>query len=149
MNTHPETLSASADLGFAVKRLMELRVTSLPVVDDEGRYVGMFGLGDLLSVVVPRVAIAGDLIPNLRFIGDDLSVLRARYQETKSRRVGDMADRNAATLAPDAPQIEAFRLFCRSHGPVPVVEPVSRKLAGVITCWSSIASISGLSGGAG
>jgi CBS domain-containing protein len=142
MNKNPQTLSAGADLESAVARLMELQVTGLPVVDADGRYLGMFGLADLLCVLVPRVALAGDLMPNVRFVGDDLAALRARYQESKSRRVADMADRNAATLRPDTPQVDALRLFCRNLGPLPVIEPGTRRLVGVISWRNSIASIS-------
>jgi CBS domain-containing protein len=113
------------------------------VVDAEGRYVGMFGIYDLLGLVVPRVALAGNLMANLRFIGDDTRELRRRFQDIRSRRVGEIADRNAPTLDADAPEIEATRLVCRSHASLPVVAKESRKVVGIVSCWDAIRSLAG------
>ena len=41
----------------------------------------MFGIYDLLGLLVPRVALAGDLLPNLRFIGDDPEALRTKFAD--------------------------------------------------------------------
>ena len=46
MNANPQTLSAGTDLGTAVARLVELQVTSLPVVD------GRLGIGRWQSVLL-------------------------------------------------------------------------------------------------
>jgi CBS domain-containing protein len=143
MTKNPLTLRVDESVGAAAGKLVEHRFISLPVVDSEGRYAGMFGIYDLLSMLVPRVALAGNLTANLRFIADDPAELRLRYAELKSGRVGDAADRGAATLKPDTPQIEAIRLFCQSHGSLAVVEPDTRKVVGVISCWDAIQAISG------
>src|ERR1700733_10437523 len=92
MTTNPVTLGVDESVGAAAAKLIAHQATILPVVDTEGRYAGMFGLYDLLSMLVPRVALAGNLLPNLRFIGDDPAELRRRYLELKTQRVGDMAN---------------------------------------------------------
>jgi CBS domain-containing protein len=146
MTKNPPTLRADDSVADAVARLTEHRCTSLPVIDADGRYAGMFGIHDLLGMLVPRVAIAGNLLPNLRFIGDDPSALGQRYAELKMRRVGDVADRGAPTLTPDTPGIDAIRLFCQSHNPLAVIEPETRKVVGIISCWDAIGSLSGTAG---
>jgi CBS domain-containing protein len=143
MTKNPVTLDADESVGEAVGKLIAHRFVSLPVVDRDGRFAGMFGVVDLLSLLVPRVALAGDLLPNLRFIGDDAAALRTRYLEVKSRRVGDAADRGAATVNPDTPEIEAVRHFCQSHTSLAVVEPVTRQFVGLISCWDAIGALSG------
>lgn len=135
MNPAPPTLRDIDSVGTATDRLIRHRQLSLPVVDAEGRYVGMFGADELLGLMVPRVAIAGDLAPNVRFVGDDPKHLVERFRPLREQPVGAIADKAAVVLAPDTPQIEAFRIFCHSRTTLAVVDPESRKLLGVVSCW--------------
>jgi CBS domain-containing protein len=142
MNANPQTVRDTDTIAKAAEKLIGLRDLSLPVVDAEGRYQGMFGADDLLSVVVPRVAIAGrNVAPNLRFVGDDPKPLAERFRDLKEQPVGGVADKNAIVLAPDTPEIEAFRIFCRNRASLPVVEPESRKLMGVVSYWDVMGAI--------
>ena len=143
MTKDPVTLNVDESVGSAAAKLIDHQFISLPVVDADGRYAGMFGIYDLLSMLVPRVALAGNLLPNLRFISDDPAELRNRYLDLKTRRVGEAADRGASTLKPDTPEIKAIRLFCQSHSSLAVVEPEAHKVVGVISCWDAIKAISG------
>lgn len=141
MNAAPVTVGVSDTVAQAAEKLIAQRSTNLAVVDTDGFYVGSFGVEDLLGLIVPRVALAGSLAPNLRFIDDDPNRLGERYRAQKERPVGEVADRNAIVLAPDTPLIEAFRILCRSRVSLPVVEPGSRKLLGSVSYWDVIGTI--------
>lgn len=141
MTADPPTISERDSIATAAQVLITSKSLSVPVVDGGGRYVGMFGVDDMLRIVVPRVAIAGDIAPNLRFIGDDPSRLNARLNEQKERRVGDVIDRNGVTLTPQTSSMEAFRMFCRSQSPLAIVEPASGRLLGTVSCWDVIQAI--------
>lgn len=136
MTAEPLTIREDESVGEAVAKLVGQQHTNLPVVDATGRYAGMFGIDDLLSLLVPRVALAGNLTSNLRFIMDDPGELTRKFDAVRRRQVGEVANRNATTLDPDAPEIEAFRLFCRNHDSLPVVEKESGKVLGMVSCWS-------------
>lgn len=141
MNSAFPAVRDTDSVGMASDRLVRHRQLSLPVVDAEGRYVGMFGADELLGLMVPRVAIAGDLAPNVRFVGDDPRHLAERFRALRDRPVGAIADKAAVVLAPDTPQIEAFRIFCHSRTTLAVVDPESRKLLGVVSCWDVMGTI--------
>ena len=141
MDAHPIIVRAGDSVGVAADALIAQRSTTLAVVDADGCYVGAFGVDDLLGLIVPRVALAGSLVPNLRFIDDDPKHLGERFRALKTRPVGEVADRNALVLAPETPLIEAFRILCRSRVSLPVVEPASRKLLGSVSYWNIIAAI--------
>ena len=141
MTANPVTVRDSESIAAAAEKLIEQRLLNIPVVDADGRYVGMFGVDDLLGVVVPRVALAGNLAPNLRFVDDDPRRLAVRFESLKQQPVGNIADRNASVLAPETPHIEAFRALCRKPVPLAVVDPESRKLVGVVTYWDVMGSI--------
>jgi CBS domain-containing protein len=143
MSKAPVIIREEESVADAAAKLVSNRFTSLPVVDSHDRYVGMFGLYDLLSLLVPRVALAGDLMENLRFIDDDPEVLKDRYRDVRDRRVGEVANRNAPTLGPDSPEVEAVRLFCRNHSSVAVVDGKSGHVLGVISWRDAMRAIMG------
>ena len=146
MTANPLTLKESDSVADAARALIEHRYINMPVVDAAGRFLGMFGIYDLLGLLIPRVALAGDLLPNLRFIGHDGAALREKYATVKAKTVGECCDRQAVTLAPDTPEIEAVRLFCRKHTTLAVVEPGTKKLLGIVSYWDAIAAVSGETG---
>lgn len=141
MMKEPLTAREDETVGEASQKLIAHHYINLPVVDGAGKFLGMFGIYDLLSLLVPRVALAGGLLPNLRFISDDPEDLRSRYREIRSRVVGQVADREPIVLHPDTPEIEALRLFCRHHTTLAVVERGSRKLVGIVSYWDAIRSL--------
>jgi CBS domain-containing protein len=143
MTKAPLTIGEDESVADAAEKLVAHHYTNLPVVDAEGRYAGMFGIYELLGLLVPRVALAGDLMANLRFIIDDPEELRRKFRDVRNRRVFDVANRNGAILHPDSPWVEAIRLFCRNHSSLPVVDRESGKVLGIVSCWDAIRAIAG------
>ena len=141
MNADPVKARDSETLAHATELLLAHNLPGLPVVDAEGRYVGMFGADELAALIVPRVALAGNMTSNVRFIGDDMSHLVERYRALKSQLLHEVADRNAVALSPTTPAIEAFRMFCRNRTPLAVVDPANRKLVGVVSYADVIKAI--------
>lgn len=142
MTVNSPSVRDTDSIAEATAQLIGGRHLGLPVVDANGRYVGMFGADDLLGLVVPRVAIAGgNVVPNLRFVGDNPKSLAERFHAVAQQAVSTIADRNATVLAPDTPQIEAFRIFCRSRTSLPVVEPDNRKLVGLVSYFDVMGAL--------
>jgi len=144
MSKPPITIGEEESVADAAAKLVSNHFTNLPVVDSQERYIGMFGLYDFLSLLVPRVALAGDLMSNLRFIADDPEELRRKYRDVRSRRVAEVANRNAPTLDPDSPEVEAIRLFCRNHISLPVVDGESGRVIGIVSCWDAVRATLGV-----
>jgi CBS domain-containing protein len=104
----------------------------------------MFGIYDLMGLLIPKVALAGGLMPNLRFMGDDPEELRAKFREVSSRPIGEVAERDMPILHPDTPEIEALRLFCLERTTLPVVERGTRKLVGIVSYWDAVRAVTGM-----
>ena len=73
--------------------------------------------------------------------GADPAALRTKFRAIRERCVRDWCDREAVTLHPDTPEIEAIRLFCRRHTTLAVVERDTKKLSGIVSYWDAIAAI--------
>jgi CBS-domain-containing membrane protein len=143
MTANPPAILDSDSISHAAEKLVALRAAVLPVVDAEGRYVGMLGIRDLLGLLVPREALAGDLVPNLRFLGDDAEALRRKFAAARHRTAADCADRRAPTLHPDLAEIEALRAVSREQATLAVVARDTGKLVGMLCCWDAIRALTG------
>ena len=137
MTRNPKTVGEDDTIGEAARAIIERNDIDLPVVDAEGRLVGLFGIYDLLALLVPRVAVIGNLLPNLRFLSDDESELYRKFARVRGSPLRRAVNREAARVYPDTPLIEALRLFCRNHMTIPVVEHGTERLVGMITYWDA------------
>ena len=62
MTENPLATREDETVGEAAARLIQHRYINLPVVNPEGRFLGMFGIYDLFSLIIPKVALAGGLL---------------------------------------------------------------------------------------
>lgn len=143
MTHNPKSVTESETIGRAAAEIIAHRYVNLPVIDRQGRLVGLFGVYDLLALMVPRVAIIGNLLPNLRFMSDNMDDLYAKFEELRNAPIRRAINREPVVVYPETPVIEAIRLFCRNHLTLPVVEKESRKLAGIISYWDAAQAIMG------
>lgn len=141
MTRAPASLRGSESVAEAAAKLFSQHHPDLPVVDDDGRFIGMFGIDDLLELIVPRVALAGNLLSNRRFIKNDSDAMRRRFGALRDRRISEFANRSCGTLEPETPQIEAVRLLCLSRSALPVVEKPSGKIVGMVSRWDVLRAL--------
>ena len=149
MIRNPKSLREDDTIGTAAREIVEHRCISLPVVDAEGRFLGLFGIFDLLALLVPRVAVIGNLLPNLQFLSDDDGEMRRKFASLRDNPVKRAINRDAPRTYADTPLIEAIRLLCRNHLTIPVVERDTERLIGIISYWDAAAYITGLRADAG
>ena len=133
MIRNPKSVREDDTIGMAAREIVENHCISLPVVDAEGHFVGLFGIFDLLALLVPRVAVIGNLLPNLQFLSDDDEVMRQKFANLRNSPLKRAVNREAACVHPDTPLIEAIRLLCRNHLTIPVVDEGTNRLVGVIS----------------
>ena len=143
MTREPKYVRESDTISCAAEHILAHRYINLLVVDEDGRLVGVFGIYDLLGLLVPRVAVIGNLLPNLRFLDDDMGQLHKKLASLKNKPVKRAVNREAPSVHPDTPVVEALRLFCRNHMTIPVVEPGTKKLVGMISYWDAARAIVG------
>jgi len=141
MTPNPRTVREDDTIGDAAREIIDHAYINLPVVDAQGRLVGLFGIYDLLALLVPRVAVIGNLLPNLRFLGDDVSEIQRKFTALRDNPVRRAVNREAVRVYPDTPLIEAIRLFCRNHMTIPVVERGTERVVGIISYWDAARKI--------
>ncbi len=143
MNRQAATLPLSETFGGAFRILTERRIRSLPVVDGEGVYRGMFDLYDIWRVLLPKAAtLGGDALRDLAFLPASPEQLREKLQEASNRPVSEfLDDEKTPSVPPEAPVKEAILLLYRHGGNLPVVDRQSRKLVGIVSAWEILGTL--------
>ncbi|MGD8588916.1 MAG: CBS domain-containing protein [Chromatiales bacterium] len=133
MDPSPTVLKTSDKIKTAVAYIMENRFRSLPVVDEQGRYMGIFGVNCLLRLVLPKAVMMEDGLDNVGFIQDSLHDLHERLREVEDQTVSMCMHSDIATVTPNTPLVETLLLLYRTRISIPVIEPGSGKLVGMIS----------------
>ena len=135
MLTNPTVLKPTDFISTAARCIMEHRYRSVPVVDEDGCYMGMFGVNCLLRQVLPKAAIMEDGLENVSFIHETLADLHERLREVEDEPVTVCMNTEVETLPPDTPLIKTLLLLYRTKTSIPVVETGTCKLLGMISYW--------------
>jgi CBS domain-containing protein len=134
MDGDPATVSTDTPVDAVVATLRTHELPGVPVVDSDGRCVGIVTEADL---VLPDDE--GDLhIPHyINLFGgtiflEPLGRFETRLRKAFASNAGDMMSRDPQTVAPDTTVREAARIIHESgHNRLPVVE--DGRLVGVVT----------------
>jgi CBS domain-containing protein len=124
MTTDVITIGPDASLKEAARRMLEARVSGLPVTDDEGRLLGIVTEADFVAGEADRRApVRAGL---LRFLD------RRHGIPSQERRVADVMTRPVITISPGADHADAARLMLKEGVKrLPVVD--AGRLIGVLS----------------
>jgi CBS domain-containing protein len=133
MSTHPIPVQETSSFKKLTARFREFGVSAFPVVDDDGKVVGVVSEADMLA----KVALDGgfDGMP-----GMIAGILRRReLQKAAGVTAGDLMTSPAVTVAPDDTVEHAARLmYTRKLKQLPVVDPGGR-VVGIISRTDALA----------
>jgi CBS domain-containing protein len=147
MITNPPVLSPETTVGDAVEQLLRNRVLSMPVVDGDRHYLGQFTKKHLISRLLPALATQIDPQHQVErmieagLLQDTLEEVRQRYSGISGEPVSQHYDPTVTVLRPDQPLVSALYFLYAGRNALPVVEPGSRLLAGVVSTWDLLARV--------
>jgi CBS domain-containing protein len=122
-------ISPDAPLAQAIRLMIDHRVSGLPVIDAEGRAVGMLTEGDLLRrVETGTEGAAPGWFASFFFLGRQAE----RYVQTHSRHVADVMTPDVTCVEEDTPLAEVVALMQRKRiKRLPVVR--GKKVVGIVS----------------
>jgi CBS domain-containing protein len=123
------TVQPSASVKEVAKLLLEQGISAVPVVDDQGKLVGVVSEGDLLH----RPEIGSERRRSWWLLGlTDEETLAAEYVKAHAHKVADAMTRKVITAAPDASLHELATLMeANAIKRVPIVE--DGRLVGIVS----------------
>jgi len=135
MDPDPVTLKPTDKIEDAANYIMQNRYRSLPVVDDNFCYVGIFGVNCLLKQVIPKAVFMENGLENVSFIHETFDDLYERFSEMKDQPISVCMNQEVKTITPDTPLTETMLQLYETRMSIPVVEDGSCKLLGMISYW--------------
>lgn len=147
MTTEFAALSADMNLTECVRTLLKNRVLAMPVVDDNGKYLGHFRKNLLICAILPKVATVDERFDRIArmldtgLLRDTWGEVRERYAAIAGDPVSKHLDTEAPVLRPDDSLVAAMYYLFRGRNFLPVVDPSSGRLVGVVSAWDVLENI--------
>lgn len=133
MDSEPTVLCADDTVGHAIELIMQHRYRSIPVVDNGGKYLGTFGVNCLLSLTLPKAVLLDRGLNSIPYVNDSLADLHERLMDVENLAVSECVNHDLPVVGPDTPLVETLLVLYRWRASLPVVDPASRKLLGMIS----------------
>ncbi len=143
MNANPVVLHPADTVGTAARYLVSHHLRHVPVVDEEGRYLGVFGIFSLLQLMLPKAATVDRGLKSLSFVGDSVEELREHLRAVAGESVLSGLRKGIPVVHPDTPLMETVLLLLRTRIALPVVEKDTGRLVGMISSWDALQQIVG------
>jgi CBS-domain-containing membrane protein len=143
MNPKPVVLRAHDTVGTAANYILTHHLRHLPVVDEQGRYLGIFGIYALLRLTLPRAVTLEHGLTSVPFTTDSLLDLHQRLHELADESVVSCLRQDVEVVNPETPLMETVLILLRARMGLPVVEKTTGRLAGMISSWEALEKIFG------
>ena len=133
MDPHPSVLHPDDRVGPAIDTIMKNRYRRLPVIDDEGRFVGVFGVSCMLRLLMPKAVVMEKGLESVPYVRDNLSDLHRRLEKVKDEPISMCMHEEMVRVSPDTPILETLLTLYKTSASLPVVDPETGILVGVIS----------------
>ncbi|WP_217353854.1 CBS domain-containing protein [Ruegeria arenilitoris] len=139
------TIHPDESIATAFNIIRDSRARFLPVVEDDGTYVGVFTAPTLLKLILPKAATIGlnddaSRVPieSLSFMNLTRDDFDQQLERLKTEKVRDNMSRptNIPVAAPDTPVMEGIFLIYKFKRHVILVEPETKRFVGTVSANS-------------
>ena len=137
MDPNPKVVHPEDSIITGIELIMKYRFRRLPVVDKDGIFQGVFGVNCLLRLALPKAVVMEDGLENIHFVRESLSDLRRRLQEVENEPISMCMRQESTQIPPDLPLLETLRELYLARASLPVVDPDSGKLLGIISYFDA------------
>lgn len=108
----------------------------IPVVDNEGRLVGLFSMKSVLNHLLPVSAQIEGGLRHLDFISDSEEGVAKKLHKLRRKTIGEVMEKNPPFVYLDTSGWEVVKIMSESGSPLPVLEKETLKLVGIISMQS-------------
>lgn len=142
MTSHLFTLGPKDTVADAIKLMHKKHVRNLPVVDDSGFFIGLFGLRRLCHLLLPKAAssLGNYSVSDLHFLPDEVGQMGDRWKKIAGQPVMNFLEKKKKLMfcTPETAFPELLSLFDHSDDsslPVLIVEGEEKKVVGMVSPW--------------
>ncbi len=142
MDPNPTVIHPDDKISKAVRYIMQNRYRRLPVVDSAGYFQGVFGVQQVVHLILPKAVKMEKGLKTIPFVRDSLSDLHRRLKEVEDESVSIcMHCCDVVTVNPDTALLETLLILYNTRASLPVVAPETNKLVGAISYFDAVEKI--------
>ncbi len=127
------TLSPDLKVADALKFIHEKDVRAMPVIDKDGRLVGVFSLSVMLKNLLPAVAKMEDGLQKLGFVVGASTGIAKRLQKEQLQTVAETMEKDVTVAHPSTALWEIIRIMVKYGSPVPIIEEDTGIFVGIVS----------------
>lgn len=141
------TVTADTAVADALMIMSQHRVHNLPVVDDDGNFVGLLSLRRLTHALLPTAARLDEesFHIDIGFLSDQSDEYLERLQQIGQLPVVDLLEKKKRLrfCSPDTPIPKLLQLLTENPTslPVVIVEGEHRKVVGMVSNWDVLTKV--------
>jgi len=140
MTTDIVKLAPADTVSHGLRVMHEQHVRTLPVVNDNGRFLGLFGIRQVIHLLLPNAAQIEFGLTNLSFMPDELGELYHRLRDVGQRPVAEFLEdaEDVLVCEPTTPLPKVLELLHQSFNtrlPIVVLDGEDDQLVGIVTSW--------------
>lgn len=135
MDPNPMVVRQTDSIGTAAGKIMRRRYRSLPVVDEDGCFLGVVTVNCLLKIVLPKAATMKQGVDSVSYMETTLESLRARLRDSLDDPVTRCLKEEVAVIAPDTSLLETLLTLYREKCNLPVVDKRTNRLEGMVSYY--------------
>lgn len=131
----PITLQPDCTFNQELAIAQEHNVRYLPVVDENGRFLGIFSTLTLLNLLLPQAVSInmGKKLVDLNFMRTSIEELRAKLDDIGHQTIDKHLTTNVPICHADSSIMEAIHILHDHHAHVVVTDKASGRFEGIIT----------------
>jgi CBS-domain-containing membrane protein len=142
-----DTLYENAPLHKAVSIITSKHLAALPVINEQGVFVGIIGANSLLALLLPPAehtahATKEKDITGLSLRNNNIAELRRRLSLMSNVTVGKLANRDVPVIYPDSPLMDAVLLLLDGGNEVAMVDRETRKFICMVSALDLLHTVS-------
>lgn len=135
MDPNPVSILRTDSIGVAARKIMQRRYRSLPVVDEEGRFLGVVTVQCMLNLVLPKAATMKGGVDSVSYMETTLEDLRARLLASINDPITRCLKEEVAVIDPETSLLETLLTLYREKCNLPVVDKKTQHLKGMISYY--------------
>ena len=148
MTSRLRTVLPTDTVAHALRLMHKHQIRNLPVVDEKGNFVGLFGVRRLRRILLPKAATDLDRysLTDLSFLPDEMAQINERLHNAGNRPVSEFLEKKRKLIMckPQTTFPELIKLLDQSSDaslPVIIVQGKKRKLVGIVSVWDVLEKI--------
>jgi len=133
MVTDVTTIKPDCTVEQALAIFKEKSIRNVPVVDADGTFLGLFGLHQVLTALLPKSVTMKHGLENLSFVVDAAPGIAKRLKKLHGVPVSEIMNKKPSITHKETATIESLRIMAMEGSPVVVTDKDNGKFEGIIS----------------